>query len=324
MWLRAALMAALVILGAAADYLLWERRELSALRPQHALQARIEILPHAEGRNVSHVTLDGGELGPIGIVVDLPDPLPAQHLPLVIVLGGEPNGTANIRYITGAGDNAVIGYDWPVPLNPRANAATLAELPALYRHALSIPAQIASAIEWCAAQPWADSGRVSVLGFSLGALAAPTAEDLAERDGIAIGWTILAYGGAPLEDLVAADPHLHPAWLRRGLPPLIRFFLAPLQPADHLPSLKGRFLVLQGRNDNLIPDAARARLRDAVPEPKEIATFEGVHMGVGADKLALLRDIMRVSRDWLLRQNAVNRPANEAPPTAGASRADSP
>jgi dienelactone hydrolase len=302
------LAAVAIVVGAAAAWLGLERAALSRLRPAHDLRAAMTAMPAPPGRRLAHVVLEGGALGPIGIVLSLPEPLPARPLPVVMVLGGAETGAENIAVIPAAGDNAIIGFDWPMPLHLKASLAAAAAIPAIYREILSTPAAIASALEWCAARPWADRHRVSVLGYSLGALAAPAAEDLAERDGLPIGWTILAYGGAPIAALIAANPHFRPAWLRDGLAPVVGFLVAPLDPVRHLPDVSSRFLVLEGRDDNLVPAAARARLRDAVPAPREVMVFPGSHMGVGPGKRALLEAIIAASRAWLLRQGAVNPP----------------
>jgi surfactin synthase thioesterase subunit len=94
--------------------------------------------------------------------------------------------------------------------------------------------------------------------------------------------------------------------MREALVPFVSIFFHPLEPALHLPNLTGHFLILEGKNDGLIPEAARKRLRDSVPEPKTIVTFEGDHMGVGPEKAKLLETIIATSREWLLRMKAVN------------------
>ena len=60
--------------------------------------------------------LSSAALGDIGIIVSLPDPLPDRKLPILIVLGGLGTGENNIRYLPDAGDNAIVGYDWPIPV----------------------------------------------------------------------------------------------------------------------------------------------------------------------------------------------------------------
>jgi predicted esterase len=82
--------------------------------------------------------------------------------------------------------------------------------PNLYHRVMTIPGQVASALRWLIEQSWADAERHSLLGFSQGALAVPAVQDLAAPDGIRIGWIIIAYGGAPLGALLAANPHLKP------------------------------------------------------------------------------------------------------------------
>lgn len=288
-------------------YRLDHRDPLSSLpRPHHDLGADCTALTATGGRTVAHMVLHDAKRGDIGFVVSLPDPLPRAKLPILVVLGGLGTGENNIRFLTDAGDNAIIGYDWPMPVRFYDGLASVARIPGLYRRLMAIPAQVTSVIAWAAAAPWADRARISLLGFSLGALAAPAIEDVAEQDGAAIGWTILAYGGAPFGALVAANPHVKPGWVRPILAPVTDLLLRPLEPTGHLAHLTGRFLVLEGRDDGLIPAAARAGLRDAVPQPKSVESFAGDHMGVGADKHALLHDIIAASRAWLVRTGAVD------------------
>ena len=242
------------------------------------------------GRRLQHITLPGGELGDVGIFVSLPDPLPVKKLPVLVVLGGLGMGENNIRAIDNPGDNAIIGYDWPMPVDFPKGREFLRQMPDLYRRVTAIPGQIASAIDWLAMQSWADNQRISILGFSLGALATPVAENLTEHNGHKVGWTIIAYGGAPFGALFQSNPRLKPKWMA----PVIDVLLHPLQPIVNLPYLSSHFLVLEGRDDELIPAEARATLRDAVPDPKDVVVFSGDHMGVGPGKQELLDEIIRV------------------------------
>jgi|HubBroStandDraft_1064217.scaffolds.fasta_scaffold02660_9 hypothetical protein len=279
---------------------------LSLPAPDHELRVERSPPRSRDRRAVEHVVLHSEPAGEIGLTLSLPDPLPERNLPIVVVLGGLGTGENNIRWLSDAGDNAIIGYDWPMPVRFYDGIASLTRLPGLYRRVMTIPAQVASAVFWAGAQPWADRRRISLLGFSLGALAVPAVQHVAEQDGSTIGWTVLAYGGAPFGDLVAANSHVEPGWLRPLLAPLIDLLLRPLEPTEHLGKISGRFLVLEGERDSLIPEAARTRLRDAVPEPKTVIAFEGDHMGVGADKMDLLRQIIAESKAWLVARGAVD------------------
>jgi pimeloyl-ACP methyl ester carboxylesterase len=67
--------------------------------------------------------------------------------------------------------------------------------------------------------------------------------------------------------------------------------------------------VLEGRDDQLIPAPAAARLRELTPRPKRIVAFDGGHMGIGAAQDRLLDAIIAESRAWLIGEGAVNLPA---------------
>lgn len=274
--------------------------------PEYQLQAEVENLPSPPGRHLQHVILHNPSLGDIGFTLSLPDPLPPKKIPLLFVLGGLGTGANNIRYIGEAGNNAIIGYDWPMPVQFYSGISFITQLPDLYDQLMSVPGQVTSLIAWCSIQDWADSQHVSLLGFSLGALAVPSIQDLATHDGIRIGWTVLAYGGAPLGELFLSNPHIQPALMRIALAPIVELLLRPLEPKKHLPHLIGHFLVLQGENDTLIPARARVHFLLAVPQPKTVVTFEGNHMGVGPDKMELLQKIIDTSKKWLIENAAVN------------------
>lgn len=298
-----------LIAGIGAGALWLDHRDpLSSLpAPQHTLEIDRSTLAGQGRRHVEHLILRSTTLGEIGFILSLPDPLPDRKLPILIVLGGLGTGENNIRYLPDAGDNAIVGYDWPIPVR-FDRVASLTQTLGLYRRVMAIPAQVTSAIDWLAAQSWADDRRMSLLGFSLGALAAPAIQDVAEHDGRRIGWTVLAYGGAPFGELVAANPHVKPGWVRPILGSMIDILFHPLQPTEHLAHLSGQFLILEGEDDSLVPRAARARLREAAPAPKTVITLGGDHMGVGKNKMALLQAIITASTNWLIENGAVNPP----------------
>jgi hypothetical protein len=260
------------------------------------------------GRTLQHLVLDAPAVGRIGLAISLPDPLPKRRLPIVMVLGGLATGERNIRHIPGGGDNAIVGYDWPIPTAQPQGWDLVGEAPDLYDRALRVPGQIAAALDWLAGQGWADPDRISLLGFSLGALAAPAAQRLAELRGRAVGWTALAYGGSPIGALLAANPYMKPRWTAPIFSRVADLVLRPVEPGEHLPHLRGRFLVVGGRDDAFVPEAAARRMRDLTPEPKTIILLDGGHMGAGADRQALLAEIIAVTTRWLADEKAVNPP----------------
>ena len=169
--------------------------------------------------------------------------MPARSLPVIFVLGGLNTGAHSVHHLPEAGSNVLVGYGWPVPRRVPREVTALRTLPEVFCRILFVPGEVSAALRWIAAQPWADSERVTLVGLSLGALAAPAVQRVAAAEGVAINWTVLGYGGAPLGVLLAHHPGVRSGWLG----PLLRagadLLLRPLEPAHHLPHLKGVFLV---------------------------------------------------------------------------------
>jgi dienelactone hydrolase len=273
-------------------------------------------------RTLLHVALRGAAVRDVRFVVSLPDPVPAERMPLVIVLGGLRGGSRSIRQISEVvgdpGPNAFVGYDWPLPHEEPSGLEIGLRVPELRREVLSVPGQVDAILAWASRQPWADPGRVSLLGFSLGAFVAPAVQRLAAERGAAVHWTILAYGGAPIGAVIAGHPAVKPRWAGRLLGAGADLLLRPIEPGEHLPHLRGRFLVLRAAKDRLIAPAAAARLADLTPEPRRIVVIEGDHMGVGTNKSKLLEKVVMTSRAWMIEQGAI------APATTGESRSGAP
>ena len=266
---------------------------------------RVDRIEHRAGRVFEHVSISDASLGSIGFTLSLP--LPAGKLPVVMVLGGLATGEHNIRAIGDAGDNVVVGYDWPLAGAPRP--ADVLRLPALRAQALSVPGQVTAALHWLLDQTWSDRDRVALVGFSLGSVAAPAVQHVAMSEGIPIGATVLAYGGAPIAALVAGNTRLRPSWARPLLAFGAQLLLTPVDPAVHLPGLTGRFLVLGSRDDSIVSEPASRRLEALTPMPKVTIRLPGGHIGTGADREALLESAMAVTRCWLIAAGAVNPPA---------------
>ena len=259
-----------------------------------------------DGRLIQQHTIEDSALGRIGLVVSLPDPLPDRPLPILVVLGGLGTGLRTIRQAPPMGDNVVVGYDWPIPRKLSGGIDLFRQAPGLYDRVIRAPGQIAAVVEWVAGQPWAERERISLLGFSLGAVIAPAAQRVLESRGLRVGWTVLAYGGANIANLVEHHPKTGPDWARPAVGWLAERLFRPLDPAEHLPYLSGRFLVIGGADDGLIPKPSAQLMQDLVPEPKTVVLLDGRHMGVGKAQTALSRRILQVTEDWLVDQGAVN------------------
>jgi hypothetical protein len=302
---------------------LWTGEPLAAL-PRAApsgLAVVEERRERWEGRTLLHVALDGGAVGRVRFVVSLPEPMPAGRMPVVVILGGLSEGSDAVREISAVsgdpGPGAFVGYDWPLPEREPEVSDIVRRIPQFRRGVLRVPGQVDAILAWASRRPWADPSRMSLLGFSLGALVLPASQRLAELRGATVGWTVLGYGGAPIGDVIAGHPHAGPAWLRPLLGAAAGLLLRPVEPSLHLPHLHGRFLVVGGASDQLIDPAAARRMVELTPEPRTVVLLEGEHVGVGPDERKLLARVIEVTRTWLVEAGAIE----PAPPGTAQHRA---
>ena len=307
-FLLAMLFGLALALGGTVAWLAW-RDPLSALP---GAEGPVEVMPgpaqREAGRLLQHYVLRSPGLGPIGLTVSLPDPLPEQPLPVLVVLGGANTGRKNLRQVPAASTYVLIGYDWPLPRKLPKGLALARAMPGLYPQVLAVPGQVAAAVGWLAGQPWADAERISLLGFSLGALMAPAAQRVARSSGHDIGWTVLAYGGADLGTILAAHPKADLGWSRPWVGAAANLLLRPIEPAEHLPHLAGRFLLIGASEDQLVPRPSFELFRELTPEPKTVVLLDGGHIGTRARQGALLGEIVGLTRGWLIDQGAVTSP----------------
>ncbi len=253
------------------------------------------------GRNIQHVTLADPRLGKIGFAMSLPATRTDRKLPVVFVLGALGSGQHSVGLIPNPGAAAIVGYDWPQL--PRRLG--LHEIVSMRENALAIPGRMSAVSRWTLAQPWADPSRVTLIGFSLGAIAAPAAEQMMQSHGTDVRWTVLADGGAPISAVVAGDQQIQPQWLRSFAALVAESLFRPMDPALHVSHLTGRFLLISSADDTTIPHAASERLEELAPQPKQTIQLPGGHVGTSGAKLELLNAAIAATRRWLTSEGAI-------------------
>lgn len=305
--------AALAAAGAAAW--LGSRDPLASLPREGAEAPRAveELVERREGRLLTSVTLETSGVGTVRFFVSRPEPSPGR-VPVMGVAAGQRTGVEALSLFGDPGPNAVVWYRWPFPPELRCGWSMIRRGRALRRAAISVPGQLDAALRWASRQPWADPGRVSLHGYSLGSLVVPAAQRLVQARGGAVGWTVLAYGGAPLREVIEANRSVRRSWGRPLVGAAAALLLRPVEPSAHLPELRGTFLVLGGKDDPVVPPAAAERMRRLAPEPCTAILFEGAHVGVGEDRRKLLERVVAASRSWLVAEGAIDPPAGAGSP----------
>ena len=280
----------------------------------NALPKSGKILAFTEGKKnyvgiriIQQYTIDDSGLGIINIAVSFPNPMPSHPLPVLFILGGLETGFDSVQHVSDIGDNILVGYNWPINSKLPKGISILTEFPSIYKGIYKSPGQIAKAIEWVSDQSWSEKEKISLLGFSIGAIASPAVQHIIENRGLTnIGWTVLAYGGTNIGQLVNSNPNIKPKWAKPLFGWIIQLLFNPIDPKEHLEYISGNFLLINGKDDEFIPKESSSLMQKLTPSPKNIILLDGKHMGVGEKQKELLSIIIKETRMWLKQNGAIN------------------
>ena len=280
----------------------------------NALPKSGKILDFTEGKKnyvgiriIQQYTIDDSGLGIINIAVSFPNPMPSHPLPVLFILGGLETGFDSVQHVSDIGDNILVGYNWPINSKLPKGISILTESPSIYKGIYKSPGQIAKAIEWVSDQSWSEKEKISLLGFSIGAIASPAVQHIIENRGFTnIGWTVLAYGGTNIGQLVNSNPNIKPKWAKPLFGWIIQLLFNPIDPKEHLEYISGNFLLINGKDDEFIPKESSSLMQKLTPSPKNIILLDGKHMGVGEKQKELLSIIIKETRMWLKQNGAIN------------------
>jgi hypothetical protein len=272
----------------------------------HLLHDSIYPMKVGDGvRRYRDVVLLAEELDTIRFTISFPNDLrDGERLPVVLVLGGLEIGRQSLRFVKNHGRNALLAYEYPYGPNYWYEGVPLGEIPSIRKAALRVPAQMEAMARWAMGEQWADTSRIVAFSYSFGAVFLPAFHRLAQAHGLMPRADVLIYGGADIELLFEHNLQIDSDAFRNLAAWGITTAIYPLEPANHLPHLRGEFLIINGRRDRLMPPESARRLQELMPEPKTVINLDTEHMD--PSKTDLIDMLVEQARRWLLERNAIN------------------
>lgn len=260
--------------------------------------SEVSTVIHDEARTVSHVDLVRARGDTVRLVLSLPEPRPEGPMPVLVILGGLEVGEQTLEFIAEPGPNAYAIYQYPYSPEYWYERAKVTQVPVIREAVLSVPGQVAAAVEWLRDRPWADTARVSLLGYSFGALLVPASHRVASDAAPPPLPAVLAYGGTDIHMLMDHNLGVDSRWLRSALAQIAEMAIRPVEPALHAPHMTGGpFLLMSGLRDEQIPRASYERLHALVPEPRTVMLLDEGHMHPRRPELT--RRLVNLTREWL-------------------------
>ncbi len=244
------------------------------------------------------------EIGEMNCVLSLPDSIGPDPIPALIILGGLEIGVETLKYIPDPGHNAIIIYQYPYHPEYWYYGSAVTEIPVIRKSVLSVPAQVLALYDWAGRQAWTDTGRISLAGYSFGALFIPAIVHLSQRHGHHISHSVISYGGADLYHLLEYNmTNIDPPW-RRLISWLAITAIRGIEPAEHAPHIKSDVLLINGTEDHQIPESCWRLLHRLVPEPKSVILLQEGHMD--PRKRELTMKLVRLTKQWLVQKDVIN------------------
>jgi hypothetical protein len=255
-------------------------------------------------RVYEYITLKTEEIGPIQAIISRPVSVTSEVLPVVIILGGLEVGTYTLGQITDPGKNIIIIYHYPYHPAYWYEGTALFEIPVIRESVMNVPAQVLTLYQWTGSQPWADKNRMTISGYSFGALFVPAIYHLAELQNIRINFGVMAYGGVDIYQLLLTNMNQVAEPFRSVISWLSFSAIRGIEPALHAPFLRSEFLLINGTRDHQIPERNWRELHRLVPEPKTIRILNEGHMH--QRNVELTKRLVNISQNWLLQRGVIN------------------
>ena len=225
-----------------------------------------------------------------------------RSLACVVIAGGHLHGYVTAEYLDAGPGVAVLSLDYPYegPRRSIPRDQLRHVVPRIWRATRDMAPLLRDAGAYAARCPEIDPKRILVVGASLGV---PFALKAAAEDSTFAGVALL-YGAADLGRWADANIRGVPDWTRPLLRGAIGVLFRDLEPSRLIPKISPRpVLLVNGRNDEMIPEALARRLFEAAREPKEQVWLDTRHMR--PDDVDLTWRLMRIAFGWAERHRFV-------------------
>ena len=218
------------------------------------------------------------------------------RLPVLVVLGGHRTGSDAVDLFGDVGQRAVVGIDYPYdgPEKVRGISQSLGAIPAARRAFLDTVPGVSLVIDWLVQQPWADPGRIIVVGGSLGVPFAASAAAFDKR----ITGAMLVHGAADNRLWLEAqiERRVDTTWTHYPLSVVLHWLA--YGPVHDTRKTVGRIaprplVIIGARDDERTPAGQTELLYQLAGEPKRLRWTEGLH--IEPDRSEIIEELLKIA-----------------------------
>lgn len=259
---------------------------------------QVQEIDKNEGQSVTYqVVIQHALFGEIKLMRRVPVGVRGVH-PAIFVLSGAANGMNAVKSIPDQKGVEVVALEYPF----NKSNSPLEQGSSLLSNYLKTQAQIVAALFWMMQQRDIDPNRITVLTVSFGTFVVPPALYIATQLGFTPAATVFAFGGSGVENFMDFS-QISDANLREQIKNNIRHVFAQVDGRQFLKNLKGPFLLIRGKQDEVVPDSATQSLLTALAEPKKLIELDTPH--INSDKVNVIEETLKAVMPWLQEQGAI-------------------
>jgi hypothetical protein len=222
--------------------------------------------------------------------------LSSSPLPVVFAAAGIQTGLETLKIFDQKENSHVLVFEYAF----NKDAKDIQLLASILQNAPKMQMQMALTLKWLAKQYYVDNHRINLLLVSFSTFISPFAIRLAQALGVEPYSTVFAFGGARIKTFLLPQLEKLPNQFSdqdlEKLKSAMDKFFDWMDPENHLLYLKGKFLIIRGTMDEIIPEASSMALINDVPEPKKIVVLETPHIDM--TRLDVVAQTMSAVRNW--------------------------
>ena len=218
----------------------------------------------------------------------------SNPLPVVFAAAGIQTGLETIKIFDKKQNSHLLVFEYAFDKSQK----DIQLLSAILQNALKMQMQMALTLKWLTRQYFVDTHHVNILLVSFSTFISPFAIRLAQALGVEPYSTVFAFGGAQIKNFLVPQFEklpVHDQDLEK-LKSSADQFLDWMDPINHLPYLKGKFLIIRGAFDEIIPEASSLAMTNAIPEPKKVILLQTAH--IDTTRMDIVNQTMGVVQNW--------------------------
>ncbi|MFC1557340.1 alpha/beta hydrolase family protein [candidate division KSB1 bacterium] len=234
-------------------------------------------------------------------------PVRGGKYPAMILLGGLNSGKDAINLVGELDlvrDLIIMTIDYPYEGRTKNVGVLefLREVPSIRNASFDTAASVSVLIDFLETLTDYDQENIFVTGGSFGCFFAIAAGAIDSR----IKGVASLYGGGDISMLIKDNFHWGPGFVRATAGFLAEFLVLPVEPMRYVDKIAPRhFLMVNGLDDERIPEASVAKLFERAGEPKELIWFKSDHIQPTPGKLT--QELTEVVAQWLVESGLIQK-----------------